>query len=114
MIYDIMCLLAYVPPRLNNDKSIMSSPYAWTDKSWQIQRRLNMYDRAMDPVFAEINDLCKTASYYKWADKKVRLGQAENFSHQGPEHCHIDNCKNLANCTKNKEVYLTVVQAHSS
>ncbi len=29
----------------------------------------------------------------------------ENFSHQGPEHWHIDNCKRLANCTNNKEVY---------
>ena len=30
----------------------------------------------MDPVITEINDLCKTARYYRWADKKVRLGQA--------------------------------------
>ncbi len=28
----------------------------------------------MDPVIAEINDLCKTARYYRWADKLVRLG----------------------------------------
>ena len=36
-----------------------------------------------------------------------------NFSHQGPEHGHIDDCKKLANCTNNKEVYLTVLRAHS-
>ena len=70
----------------------MSRPYAWrvlgilpilkasactnTDKDWQIQRRLNMYHRAMDPVIVEINDLCKTARYYRWADKLVRLGKA--------------------------------------
>ena len=41
------------------------------------------------------------------------FGWSENFSHQGPEHGHIDNCKRLANCTNNKEVYLTVLRAHS-
>jgi hypothetical protein len=30
----------------------------------------------MDPVIAEINELCKTARYYRWADKLVRLGCA--------------------------------------
>ncbi len=30
----------------------------------------------MDPVIAEINDLCKTPRYYRWADKMVRLGLA--------------------------------------
>ena len=41
------------------------------------------------------------------------FGWSENFSHQGPEHGHIDNLKRLANCTNNKEVYLTVLRAHS-
>ncbi len=41
------------------------------------------------------------------------FGWSENFSHQGPEHGHIYNCKKLANCTNNKEVYLTVLRAHS-
>jgi hypothetical protein len=41
------------------------------------------------------------------------FGWSENFGHQGPEHGHIDNCKKLANCTNNKEVYLTVLRAHS-
>ena len=72
----------------------MSRPYAWrvlgilpilkasactntdSDKDWQKQRRLDMYHRAMDPAIAEINELCKSARYYRWADKKVRLGQA--------------------------------------
>jgi hypothetical protein len=35
-----------------------------------------MFHRAMDPVIAEINELCKTARYYRWADKLVRLGMA--------------------------------------
>jgi hypothetical protein len=41
------------------------------------------------------------------------FGWSENFSHQGPEHGHIDNCKRPANCTNNKEAYLTVLRAHS-
>ena len=77
---------------LNNDKSVMSRPYAWRvlrilpilkasactnqDKGWQSQCRINMFHRAMDPVIAEINELCKTAKYYRWADKLVRLGLA--------------------------------------
>jgi hypothetical protein len=28
-------------------------------------------------------------------------------------HGHINNCKRLANCTNNKEVYLTVLRTHS-
>ena len=39
--------------------------------------------------------------------------RSENFGHQGPEHGHIDNCKKLANCTNNKDVYLTVLRAHA-
>jgi hypothetical protein len=30
----------------------------------------------MDPVIAEINELCKTTRYCRWADKLVRLGCA--------------------------------------
>ncbi len=41
------------------------------------------------------------------------LGWSKNFSHQGPEHSHIDNYKHLTACTNNKEVYLTVFRAHS-
>ncbi len=70
----------------------MSRPYAWsvlgilpilkasaftnTDKDWQAQRCLNLYHRAMDPVIAEIKELCKTAKYYRWADNLVRPGMA--------------------------------------
>jgi hypothetical protein len=80
---------------LNNDKSVMSCPYAWRvlgilpilnesqgvslhqyDQDWQRQRRLDMYHRATDPVIAEINELCKTARYYRWADTLARLGCA--------------------------------------
>jgi hypothetical protein len=77
---------------LNNDKSVMSRPFAWrvlgilpilkasactnTDKEWQRQRRLNMFHRAMEPMIAGINDLCKIPRYYRWADKMVSLGLA--------------------------------------
>jgi hypothetical protein len=43
----------------------------------------------------------------------ILFGWSENFSHQGPEHAHIHNCKGLASCTNNKEVYLMVLRAHS-
>ena len=36
----------------------------------------------------------------------------ENFSTQGPEHCHIEFCKNLAQCTNNKDVFLAIMQWH--
>ena len=41
------------------------------------------------------------------------LGWSEIFGHQGPEHGHIDNIKQLACCVNNKEVYLTVLKAHA-
>jgi hypothetical protein len=75
---------------LNNDKSTVSRPFVWlgipsilkasactnTDKDGQWQRRLDMFHRAMDPVIADINELCKTPRYYRWADKILRLGRA--------------------------------------
>ena len=33
----------------------------------------------------------------------ILFGWSENFSTQGPEHCHIDFVKKIANCTNNKE-----------
>ena len=36
----------------------------------------------------------------------------ENFSTQGPEHCHIDFCKRIAKCTNNKDVFLTLMKYH--
>ncbi len=76
----------------------MSSPFAWrvlgilsilkasactnTDSDRQRQCRMNIIHRAMDPVIAEINDLCKTPRYYRWADKMVRLaGLGLDFWH---------------------------------
>ncbi len=35
-----------------------------------------MISHRLDPVIAEINELCKTARYYRWADKFVRLRMA--------------------------------------
>jgi hypothetical protein len=32
---------------------------------------------------------------------------SENFSTQGPEHCHMDLVKKIEHCTNNKEVFLT-------
>ena len=31
---------------------------------------------------------------------------------QGPEHCHIDFIKNLAYCTNNRNVFLTILRCH--
>jgi hypothetical protein len=40
------------------------------------------------------------------------FGWTENFSTQGPEHCHIEFCKNLAGCTNNKDIFLTIMRWH--
>jgi len=42
----------------------------------------------------------------------ILFGWAENFSTQGPEHCHIDFVKKIAHCTNNKEVFLTILRHH--
>ena len=42
----------------------------------------------------------------------IMFGWTENFSTQGPEHCHIDFCKNLADCTNNKDIFLTLLRLH--
>jgi hypothetical protein len=42
----------------------------------------------------------------------ILFGWSENFSTQGPEHCHIDFVKKIAHCTNNKEVFLTILRYH--
>jgi hypothetical protein len=42
----------------------------------------------------------------------ILFGWSENFSTQGPEHCHIDFIKKIAHCTSNKEVFLTILRYH--
>jgi hypothetical protein len=42
----------------------------------------------------------------------ILFGWSENFSTQGPEHCHIDFIKKIAHCTNNKEVFLTILRYH--
>ena len=39
-------------------------------------------------------------------------GWTENFNTQAPEHCHIDFVKSVAECTNNKDVFLTVLRYH--
>jgi hypothetical protein len=41
--------------------------------------------------------------------KLILFGWSENFSTQGPEHCHIDFVKKIAH---NKEVFLTILRHH--
>ena len=42
----------------------------------------------------------------------ILFGWSENFSTQGPEHCHIDFIKKIGHCTNNKEVFLTILRHH--
>ena len=76
---------------LNNDRTVMSRPYAWRplgllpilktsaltvdNVAWQRHRRLDLYHRCMDPVIAELNELCAEDKYFRFADKKVRQGR---------------------------------------
>ena len=40
------------------------------------------------------------------------FGWTENCSTQGPEHCHIEFCKDLEDCTNNKDIFLTLLRWH--
>ncbi len=42
----------------------------------------------------------------------ILFGWSENFSTQGPEHCHIVFVKKIAHCTNNKEVFMTILCHH--
>jgi hypothetical protein len=42
----------------------------------------------------------------------ILFGWSENFSTQGPEHCHIDFVKKIAHCTDNKDVFPTILRYH--
>ena len=75
---------------LNNDRTVMSLPYAWrilaflsilkgsactnTSKDWQAQRRMALYHSAMAHIIPELNDICAKDDYYRFADKLVRQG----------------------------------------
>ena len=69
----------------------MSRTYAWrtlaclpilkttaftnVDKDWQAQRRLSLYHNAMGHIIADVNDICSTDRYYRFADKIVWCGR---------------------------------------
>ena len=109
---------------LNNDRTVMSRPYAWRplgllpilktsaltvdNVAWQRHRRLDLYHRCMDPVIAEINELCAEDKYFRFADKKVRQGRCfwHLLSMDGLEiaattMCNTDNCP-VCECPKDE------------
>ena len=73
---------------LNNDRSVMSKSYAWrplailpilqgsactvTDEDWLRHRRLELYHRSMDHIISDINKLCSSDIYLRFADDQVR------------------------------------------
>lgn len=93
----------------------MSRPIAWRplaclpilkggactniDTEWQRLRRVGLYHKAMAPIIADVNDICSTERYYRFADKVVRCGRAfwHLLSMDGAEIaaatlCGTDNC----------------------
>jgi hypothetical protein len=42
----------------------------------------------------------------------IMFGWTKNFSTPGLENCHIKFCKNLADCTNNKLIFLTLLRWH--
>jgi hypothetical protein len=42
----------------------------------------------------------------------ILFGWSETTSTQGSEHCHIDFCKKVANCTNNKDAFLCILRHH--
>ena len=96
------------------------------------QRRFGLTVEGLDKLQAmsvELLELLKANMPHKTGEKsgwnfekahcilhKVReiimFGWTENFSTQGPEHCHIVFLKKLAGCTNNKDVFLTILKWH--
>jgi hypothetical protein len=54
--------------------------------------------------------LNKAHSILHKVHKLMLFGWPENFSMQGPKHCHIDFCKKVAACTNNKDVFLCILR----
>ena len=70
----------------------MSRPIAWRplaclpilkggactniDTEWQRLRRVGLDHKVMAPIIADVNDICSTERYYRFADKVVRCGRA--------------------------------------
>ena len=78
---------------------LKGSAFINTDKEWQRLRLLSLYQRAMDHIVADVNEVCSMDRYYRFADKVVRLGRAfwHLLSMDGAEIaaatlCGTDNC----------------------
>jgi hypothetical protein len=70
----------------------MSKSYAWrplallpilkgsacteTDEDWLRHRRIELYQRSMDHIIQDINELCSRDTYLRFADDKVPLSRA--------------------------------------
>ncbi len=55
------------------------SAYTNQDEKWQKQRQLRLYNRSMDYVIADENELGKERRYFRFANKKVRFVQFFHF-----------------------------------
>lgn len=109
---------------LNNDRSVMSKPFAWrplgllpilkpgpctiNSVPWQRYRRMDLYHRCMDYVVAEINELCSVDNHFRFADGKVREGRCfwHLLSMDGLEisytsMCPTDDCP-VCDCPKSE------------
>jgi hypothetical protein len=100
---------------------------------WNMQqRRFGLTAEGLDKLQAmsvELLELLKANMPHKTGEKSgwnfekahsilhkareiIKFGWIENFSTQGPEHCHIVFLKKLAGCTNNKDVFLTIIKWH--
>ena len=100
---------------------------------WNMQqRRFGLIVEGLDKLQAmsvELLELLKANMPHKTGEKSgwnfekahsilhkareiIMFGWTENFSTQGPEHCHIVFLKKLAGCTNNKDVFLTILKWH--
>ena len=91
-----ICLITYflfLPVGcLNNDRTVMSTAFAWrplallpilkvsafaeTDKDWLAERLLDLYRRSMDHIIADLNELCSKDIHLRFADNVIHLSKA--------------------------------------
>ena len=82
------------------------------ESGWKIEKAHSILHKAREIIMFGWSENFSTQVYNMLYNILCYILIRTACRSQGPEHCHIDFIKNLADCTNNKDVFLTILRWH--
>ena len=82
------------------------------ESGWKIEKAHSILHKAREIIMFGWSENFSTQVYNMLYSMQCYIQIEMTCRSQGPEHCHIDFIKNLADCTNNKDVFLTILRWH--